>query len=270
MRRFNRKLNAYKNKNLNRIPIRTLKVAPLQLHVNRIKKYFQRFGEVECVRTHGKTVAFVQFKMVQSAYDALEERLQYIENRMVQIEAASYCQQPNNIPELQNPNLLIAPDQDAPSNIINALNDDCMRKIFGNFDLTELSNVGAVCSWFNAHAKEAFSKKYKNLELNPLPMDIPEMKTNEIENIFKYLGTEIQTLKVDAWRFESDVPFVQILGKYWLKKLKYLQLDGFDLKGNLNELRSLLSQLENLKLNHCEYNNDMQDILTTFTEKIID
>lgn len=62
--------------------------------------------------------------------------------------------------------LMLAPDADSPTNIINALNDDCIRLIFETCvnDSVGLTELATVCTRFQAIALQLFKTKYwKNL-----------------------------------------------------------------------------------------------------------
>lgn len=60
--------------------------------------------------------------------------------------------------------LQLPPIQSSPSNILNALNDDCLREIFNSevLDIWDLCSLADVCQRFREIAKEVFPHKYNN------------------------------------------------------------------------------------------------------------
>lgn len=56
------------------------------------------------------------------------------------------------------------PDQDSPLNILNALNDHCLFKIFEEnaLEMSDLGAIGRVCKRFYRIAQRIYSRKYRN------------------------------------------------------------------------------------------------------------
>ncbi|XP_031637407.1 uncharacterized protein LOC116349903 [Contarinia nasturtii] len=256
--------------NNNKVAIRTLYVSPIESQITRrIKPYFEQFGEVENVRFHSKDdfkYGFVQFKMAECASAVLAQNWHYIANRKVKVKAGDLWHQPDFLQVPSNP-LLVAPDQNSTSHILNSLNDDCLREIFRYFNLMDLSSTARVCVRFNQQAKEAFGKKYKdlNLTMNFSPIPYNRIKNHEAENILKNFGQAIRSLRIDSMVIESAQSFLRMVSNY-CSKLKDLEISGFALKGNLKKIRSLFSQLEKLQLIQCECNHGFNSVLTTSTE----
>ncbi|XP_055326814.1 uncharacterized protein LOC129580421 [Sitodiplosis mosellana] len=267
MHRFNRKRpnrNVTENNNNNgQVPIRTLYIAPVKpFIVNKIKGYFECFGEVESVRVHSKDefqYGFVQFKSVESAQIALNQGWHRIGNCSVKVKAADFHHQPDNGQEQEPPNpLLIAPAQDSTSHILIALNDDCLREVFGYLDLFDLSNAANACVRFNQQAKETFVDKYKDLELNRNRLDYKPITKDQIENILNNFGSVIRTLKIDQLALDSNIPFLRIASRY-CTELKQLQLFGFHITGKMKKFRPLFGKLEQLEMIYCEFSKSVKD-----------
>lgn len=62
--------------------------------------------------------------------------------------------------------LLQAPDENSPKNILNILNDDCLRKIFKQLHFRDQCSVLSVCVRFNQISKECLAKKQKKIDFN--------------------------------------------------------------------------------------------------------
>lgn len=65
--------------------------------------------------------------------------------------------------DMEDDPLLEAPETDSPNNILNALNDDCLRNIFERFEtLSMLCSISNVCVRFSEIAKQVFKSKYRH------------------------------------------------------------------------------------------------------------
>lgn len=103
--------------------------------VKSIKRYFQRFGEVETIRMHTKghsQFGFVQYKSPYAATAVLSKTTHRIANYTVSVKPAHEKHQPD-FKEFK------PPKQDSPQHILNALNDDCLDHVFKQFKLLDLS-----------------------------------------------------------------------------------------------------------------------------------
>ena len=113
---------------------------------------------------------FVQFKDAESAISALNRgghRMHghRIEDCKVNVRAAHLLCQPDLRRESMDP-LWIPPDQDSPTHILNALNDDCLQKVFKHLNANDLSSAAEVCVRFNQQVKCTFAQKYENMNLS--------------------------------------------------------------------------------------------------------
>lgn len=149
------------------------KLLEFQITEDRIKKYFEDFGEVESVEIQENKSfqsCFVQFKDAESANSAINRcghRMHghRIEDCKVNVRAAHLLCQPDLQRESMDP-LWIPFDQDSPSHILNALNDDCLRKVFKHLNANDLSSAAEVCVRFNQQVKCTFAQKYESMNLS--------------------------------------------------------------------------------------------------------
>lgn len=124
------------------------------------------------------------------------------------------------------------PEQDSPKNILNVLNDDCIREILKKLHISTLIKVVDVCTRFNRIAKEAFLTKYRSKIINIFDLEWNRNPTSvQIENFLSEFGPIISSIttlisRFDSERYESiknvDSTFKKIV-KY-CKNLNHLEL----------------------------------------------
>lgn len=200
--------------------------------VNKINGYFEQFGAVECVRFHEKDnfkYGFVQFKMAESAEAVLTNRSHRIANCYFKVKPADLWHQPDYGKEPLYP----IPEQDSDLHILIALNDDCLREVFGYLGIIDLSNAAEVCVRFNQQAKDTFARKYKNLDLNRSQGN-KKIIRYQIDSLLQNFGSMIRSLKIDASVLDSEIPFLCIAGRY-LTALKQLELRKFYINTRIEE-----------------------------------
>lgn len=107
------------------------------------------------------------------------------------------CPIPSN---LQDP-----PIQSSPSNILNALNDDCLWEIFNSkeLDVWDLCALAEVCKRFNDIAKGIVPIKHRHIIEHTDHMDHMEWKCLwRMERLFRHFGSSFTTFKgllVENW-----------------------------------------------------------------------
>lgn len=151
--------------------------------------------------------------------------------------------------------LLSPPDQQSPNNIVNMLNDDCLRTIFesNHLSLDDLCAIGSVCVRFNEIVKQVFAAKHKNED------DCQALMTKtlwKIEEYFRIARNET----VVGWHFDDPASIIGMIMENCtnLKKLYWLHLE----QSTLNEMRSLFDQLTYLYLSDVQ-SCDFTDIFTS-------
>lgn len=97
--------------------------------------------------------------------------------------------------------LLDPPDFDAPDNILNKLNDDCLRSIFesSNLDHMDLWQLARVCHRFYDIAKPVFGVKYKNFEEFSMEIESAQWSFGELVCLF---GSKIKSF---GWSELNDI-----------------------------------------------------------------
>lgn len=225
--------------------------------VNKVKAYFENFGVVDDVRFHTRDTfqyGFVQFNSADDASTILSQRSHRIANWNVKVKAADFWHQP----AIEKPNpLLIAPDQESPSHILNALDEDCLSTIFEYMNVKTLTNAAEVCVRFNNHAKRAFAKNHAKLEL----ID-GFLKSAEMKKLFKNFGSIISTLRVDELALRSVNDFWSVANEYLTPRLKSLELVNFTLNGSITaKLRPLFQTLEEFRFMCGDLNVDGKSLM---------
>lgn len=224
----------------------------------KIHQYFERFGEVECLRVHFKNdfhYGFVQFKMAECANAALSMASHRIGTSYVKVKEADIWHQPDYEPKPEDP-LLVPPAQDSPANILNKLDDDCIREIFRFFKAIDLCIAAQVCTRFNRHANDMFSAKYKELDMYDAFDKM--LSKNETEALLRNFGALIHSLVASSGRVASTNQFLIKVNNY-CAHLKVLNLSGFRIFGVLyKKLRPLFAALEKLTLKDCKLSDNMK------------
>lgn len=146
-----------------------------------------------------------------------------------------------------------------PLHIFTALNDDCLREVFGYLDLMDLMNAAQVCVRFNQQAKETFAAKYKVCNLDFDSMKYKRITIHQADDMLRLFGEMIHTLKVDQFFIETEIPILRIASRY-CTALKELELTNFTWFPNLKKIRPIFKHLEKLHLNHCKFSNTLRNL----------
>lgn len=205
-----------------------------------IADYFEELGAVESIRIVEKC-AFVQFKRSHVARIVLAKSFYHKINRCkcITIEAADQLHQPDH--PLNSP-----PEQNSDSNILHALNNDCLLEVFKYLNKIDLMNVAQTCIHFNQQAQHTFRSKFKHLKLHHVNQEM-------IGRLLNTFGSVIQSLDIR----NVDITTMQIIDRE-CTQLKALTLDHC--KCNWRDFRVLLTRLEILQLNVCEISNFSNDL----------
>lgn len=220
--------------------------------VEKVKGYFEQFGEVEIVIIRDNyQYGVVQFKLAEITNTVLSHKFHQIAYCNVQVKAGDLWDQP----EFKHP--AMAPDQESPSHILNALIDDCLEKNFSYLNVQNLANAAEVCVRFNGHAKKEFSKKYTTLYM---PYGL---KPSELSSIVKNFGAAIHFLHVHNEQ-NSSYDFLCAASEHCIT-LTNLTLMNFNITGELAEkLRPLFMTLVNLHLFGCTLDADAECLLSAY------
>lgn len=160
--------------------------------------------------------------------------------------------------------MLAPPDRNSPKNILNALNDDCLRLIFEKLHLSTLCSVSNVCVRFNTIASEIFQLKYKNkmIKFGDLGMTNP-IKLTQVENFLETFGSSIDDLFIYPadFDFNEDLfnDITKMISKYCIG-IKLLAMHGFSVNNEIIiDLREMFSRLKylNTKFDHNRQFNDL-------------
>lgn len=153
--------------------------------------------------------------------------------------------------------LLQPSEPDSPTNILNALIDDCLFEIFKKLHFSTLNSVANVCIRFNCIAKEAFLTKYRSKQINLLDLELNRQPTiSTIEEFLSNFGASISSLSTIKIGLRSDEiakknadTQLKLINKY-CKKLDKLE---FNFHWNvtdktLHEVRGLFNRLKKLRI----------------------
>lgn len=199
---------------------------------------------------------FIQFKTEEIASTVLLRSPHWISNCMVKAKVADFWHQTVSQPEPPNP-LYVPPEQDSDSQILNALNDDCLREIFKYFDVRDLTSVADVCVRFNELATKTFSSSYK--------MVIISSSTSEKfqESLLRNFGSSIEAIGFMSNTRNSDNSALRLIGQHCTTKLKQFSLMSFHFENKWPNFYPNFAQLETLTLVDCHFKNGTKQMLST-------
>ncbi|XP_031638550.1 uncharacterized protein LOC116350768 [Contarinia nasturtii] len=151
--------------------------------------------------------------------------------------------------------LLQPPDQDSPKNILNALNDDCLREIMKKLHFTTLNSIVNVCLRFDRVGMEAFSNKYLHKKIDIFDLEYNRRPTMaQIEHFLIKFGSRISSLSIlnspsIASHNEAErVSLFEMFCRY-CKNLNSLELSLLYISNEtLYENRPIFEKLKNLRL----------------------
>lgn len=145
--------------------------------------------------------------------------------------------------------LLEPPAQDSPMNILNALNDDCLRTIFEAkmFDVYNLAVIASVCTRFNRIVTQNHAIMNKNLGKHLKGVQSDE--TTDVllwrsDELFRNFGAAFTQLNLR--RLPNQSILLGMVTKY-CKNLSSLTCEVGD-QSSIRELCSLASRLQKLHL----------------------
>lgn len=226
-----------------------------------IKRYFEHFGEVESIRKHTtrqSQFAFVQYKSVDAARAALSKSVHRVGKCTMTVKPAHEKHQPDF-------KAFKPPKQDSPQHILNALNDDCLERVFKQFELPDLSVAADVCVRFQNHAIDAFTSKYKHV----IKMEhVSEFQSHpgKFEMMLRNFGSLIHTLSINQVVLKTDAfDLLKLINKH-MPALKSLKLYNFGVAENVLELHPLFAKLQALTLSRCALTNGAEELLKPCAE----
>lgn len=221
-----------------------------------IKRYFGRFGEIESIyvpNTRQSSFCFVQYKSFDAAKVVLSKSSHRVAKRIVTVKPAYAKHQPDY-------KAFKPPERDSPKHILNALNDDCLRVIFKQFNLVDLSVAADVCVRFQLHATDAFRLKYKhtvNIEAGSEFKHRPD----KFEVCLRNFGSLIHSLTVDNNMLQIDgMKILKALNEH-APALNDLKLYGFDVSDKVECVHPLFAKLQTLSLLYCTFTSGAEGLL---------
>lgn len=161
---------------------------------------------------------------------------------------------------VENP-LFVPSDQESPSHILKALNDDCLHEVFKKLHYVDLLNVVKVCVRFQSQGKAAFASKYKSLELvhNECDHDKMIMVLHEFKSF-------IQSLSVHADKNADTGHLFGMIIANCSPELKELDLSHFNIQVDTPNFRLPFPKLETLRLFDCSGNISVAHLVDTCPE----
>lgn len=164
----------------------------------------------------------------------------------------------HQIQKYLNDKLVVAPAEDSPQNIMNALNDDCLLQIFGALETYELCQAANVCVRFNGIAKQAFKSRYNVQKHRSLMQDLFDENITslfQIELCLRTFGLEIRALHINHQNIGNSTTEILLrMCAHYCTKIEALQLKVDQWNAFMdNSLRRALPHLKQLKLRFISY-----------------
>lgn len=150
-----------------------------------------------CIRSENDSYMFIQFKFSDAAQNCVKNLQHFIANSPVYVTVADPWLQPDFEWVINR----YWEEQDSPSHILNALDDDCLREIFERLILLDLCNVVNVCTRFSRLAKDALPFKYKHCDLKKEFGFDGKFPAVNVEVALNNFGSSIQSLHVNSGHF---------------------------------------------------------------------
>lgn len=239
-----------------------------QWSAHKIYTIFKKYGRIEFVEKRGYNHHYrlgywnIQFESAQVTIQLLTKRQMVIDNIKINIDIPIFDRNLIDskpfiavICEI----LLQPPDEESPTNICNALNDDCLRKIFKKLDLVDICSVADVCLRFNRIAKEIPVLKYRNNEFSFEYLYRNYYTLAQIEDFLRKFGsliTWISTTK-DDW-YPNSIIVLGMCNEYCVNvnQIEYSIRESTEFMRDrnstgvqlFNEIFTLLSRLKKLKV----------------------
>lgn len=147
------------------------------------------------------------------------------------------------------------------SELLNKLDDDCLRGIFKYLTFVDLLNAADVCIRFKQHANDAFNAKFQksikideNFELNG--------KINETEAMLRNFGPLIHSLSIiSTWNNGSTATAAaRMINQHTTLQLKELHMTGIDLSEYTENLCPVFAKLEKFELYRCTFSHENEKI----------
>lgn len=171
--------------------------------------------------------------------------------------------------EVSNVQINAATPCDQPDHILNVLNKDCLRAIFFNLNLLDLTNIANVCIKFNEEAKTVYAIRHKKIDLSKWS------RKNGI-NILQTFGSLTQSIKVTSGnnvyidgKYETEI--ISTINRYCTPSLSELTLYDFwfslevsSMTNNMN--LSSLHKLTKLSLYDCIISQRTYDLISLCVE----
>lgn len=221
--------------------------------------YFKQFGEIQStlhVGRYGKeNYVFVEFKCRETAAKIVM-RQQFVINGQ-QFKVASIEPTAPLIYDLyfEFNEMSRAPNVDSPENILNVLDDDCIKLIFDKIsNIRDFYSISNVCVRFKKIAGIVFSYiiKHKCVNFRDYLLNNEDLQMVQIENFFCEFGSFVESLEISEHYIEQmedkSNTLLKIIHKY-CKNLRKLDLQVHGV-GNqtVAEIQPLLAKLEYLYL----------------------
>lgn len=163
---------------------------------------------------------YIEFEDSQIVADLMSRGYIYINDYKIEIKRMLQYESDESAPKTsKNATLELLPGKSLSENVLDALNDDCLRSIFRKLHLLGLHMVSNVCVRFRKIAVETFRLKCKNefFQLCDVMMDFP-ISLQLVDKFLQIFGPSIDKLKISREEVAFDVKMLndllRMIGKH--------------------------------------------------------
>lgn len=217
--------------------------------------FFSKYGEIALIRLIDKFVSSVGFGIAYiELMDGRCEEAVIVNSKfgiLVFPEKADYTH--STEPKMNSEQRPVPPDPESTSNILNALNDDCLQEIFRYLSLVDLGSVADVCEKFNANAHTIFSLKHSGSTL-----EIDRNRRNE--RLVRNFRIDIKSLSIDGWcyGYDNNAELLNLINYFsdpgcQFNRFFIQDFTNNDLKPWKHLLSPIFERLNYLQVEHCYF-----------------
>lgn len=202
-----------------------------QVDVCELYALFRCFGEIRNILQRSENFFGIEYVFIADERLNREHGKIFIDGRKFLFQFGGFRVLQNVLNHVNDENRvndewIMAPVEDSPQNIINALNDDCLLHIFTELSVRDLYTVANVCQRFESIAKHAFRIKYSQQGRSPMT-DLYEggiITLFQIELFLQTFGTEIRTFSVSKYKEKLNIDILLRMCVEWCPKIEVLSL----------------------------------------------
>lgn len=153
--------------------------------------------------------------------------------------------------------LLVPPQPEAPTHILNILPDECLLDIFKFLEVKDLSNVADTCTKFRTIVKDIFQNQFSCMYYEPA---IDEMDARTLARFLRNFGAlmESYVLNCNKMLYRSAERYLELFCRHCavpetaLVKLQVMNYSRAHNEKFSKPIQLIISRLKSLALKNCD------------------